>query len=151
MKVPLTTGYEPRRVSVVNPIADERWHLKTYWMSPRGTPADERIIAEAGDAALGILDGEDGYGVGFLIVHQGLIADWVVLGWWTDEDILRRRVLVHVGDEVVDRSDEHFLACVWELSVVDWERKAWINTVLRHPEDAETDRYIQALYPSDFC
>ena len=151
MKVPVTTAYEPRRVTVVDRVGNEAWQLKTYWMSPDGTEPDQTIIQAAGEAALDVLEGQDGYGVGFLIVHRGVIADWIVLGWWTDEDILRRRVLVHEAEGVVDRSDEHFLACVWELSVVDWERKAWINTVLRHPDDAETDRYLAAVYPSEFC
>ena len=52
---------------------------------------------------------------------------------------------------MTDRSDEDFLGCVWELSVIDWERKAWINTVLRHPDTATPDDYLAAIYPSDFC
>ncbi len=151
MKVPVTTTYEPRRVAVLDRVGNEDWQLKAYWMSPDGSEPDHQVVGDAAEAALAVLEAEDGYGAGFLIVHRGVIADWIVLGWWTDEDILRRRVLVHDGSGVVDRSDEHFLACVWELSVVDWERKAWINTVLRHPENADTERYLAALYPSEFC
>ena len=120
-------------------------------MTVDGSEPDLAVIQVASGGVLGLLADEDGYGVGFVIVHRGELAEWVVVGWWTDEDILRRRVLVHEDGSLRDRSEEHFMACVWELSVIDWERKAWINTVLRHPDDARPDRYLAARYPSEFC
>ena len=112
---------------------------------------DEDALAAARTACFDALADKDGYGLGFVIVHRGQIADWIVLCWWTDDDIMRSRVLTHENGVVSDRSDENFLGCVWELSVIDWERKAWINTILRHPGSATPGDYLAATYPSLYC
>ena len=63
----------------------------------RRTPGRTLPLEAARVACLSTLEDKDGYGLGFVIVHRGQLADWVVLCWWTDDDIMRRRVLTHSG------------------------------------------------------
>lgn len=67
-------------------------------------------------------------GVGFLIAHQGQ-GDYVVLGWWDNENELPLRVFV--------RDDSKWRAamggesiCVWDLQVIWHERQAYVRTFL---------------------
>jgi len=71
-------------------------------------------------------------GVGFVIAHQGNGADYAVLAWWDNENELPLRVFVrpqtadgqwrpaHGGESV----------CVWDLDVIAFERRAYVETVL---------------------
>ena len=151
LTVPTGQAYVPRHVERLDAWSNDEWALKVYWMTVDGAPPDDLALNAARSGVWEALETKSGYGLGFVIVHRGQLADWIVLGWWTDGDILRRRVLTHEKGEITDRSDEDFLGCVWELSVIDWERKAWINTILRHHESADPRDYLRAVYPSSFC
>lgn len=72
-------------------------------------------------------------GVGFLILHRGHGADYVVLGWWARQNELPLRVFVRYpgtpdatwraahGDESI---------CVWDLEVIARERDAYVASWL---------------------
>jgi len=144
--------YAPRHVTTLPLVDIGGWSVKPYWISPEPGAPDEGLVDRAMALAAPALDGAPGHGAGFLIVHRGEMATWVILWWWSDGDVLRRRIW-QLGDAGASEvGDQHFVACVWELSIVDWERKAWINHVLRHPRRARSSQsYLDAVYPSDFC
>ncbi len=143
--------YEPRHVVAMDNARSENWELKVYWLTPEPSEPDSERVNVALETALAALDGAEGYGAGFLIVHRAEMATWVILFWWTDQDILRRKIWQIEGEELVNVSDQDFVACVWELSIVDWERKAWINYVLRATKSVGAGGYLKATYPSSFC
>jgi hypothetical protein len=39
--------------------------------------------------------------------------------------------------------------CVWELSVIDFERRAWISDVLANPSGPDLARYMARQYNDD--
>ena len=72
-------------------------------------------------------------GVGFLILHRGRGADYLVLGWWDRENELPLRVFVrYPGTDDAQwraaRGGES--VCVWDLEVVAIERAAYVSTYL---------------------
>ena len=72
-------------------------------------------------------------GVGFLILHRGRGADYLVLGWWDRENELPLRVFVrYPGSDDADwraaRGGES--VCVWDLEVVARERAIYVATYL---------------------
>jgi len=151
MRVNVVSEYSPRHVVTLDNVRTDEWELKPYWLTPEPSEPDTDDIELAITTSLAALDGVTGYGAGFLIVHRGEVATWVILFWWTDQDILRRRIWQIEDEELVDVGDQNFVACVWELSIVDWERKAWINHVLRGTRSVAPDSYLNATYPSSFC
>ena len=75
-------------------------------------------------------------GVGVLIAHQGRTANYMILGWWDNQNELPLRVFVSS-----DRRDDSWRPaegsesiCVWDLEVLWEERQAYIATVLRRGE-----------------
>ena len=36
------------------------------------------------------------------------------------------------------------MGCVWELGVVEFERRAWIETVIGNPDGPDIDAYMAA-------
>lgn len=74
----------------------------------------------------------DHMGAGFAIVHAGEEALWLLLHHWTDGGIATHRLWrAPLGTEAPFQpvvSDA--MACVWELAVIDFERRAWMTTVM---------------------
>lgn len=72
-------------------------------------------------------------GAGFAILHRGEDGLWLLLHWWLEGGIASH-AMWRAGP---DHSPPRFspvpagvLACVWELGVIDFERKAFMDTAL---------------------
>jgi hypothetical protein len=84
-------------------------------------------------------------GIAFVVLHRGAAALWLILGWW-GQDLLYQRVFR------ADLGTTSFWpvppdgpsACVWELLVVGHERDAWVEHVLRRPDEPDVDGYLAA-------
>jgi hypothetical protein len=80
-------------------------------------------------------------GLGFAIAHQGNGADYAVLAWWDNENELPLRVFVrpqyHDAQWRPARDGES--VCVWDLEVIGYERKVYVETVL---DGGTADDYV---------
>lgn len=132
--IPFSEAFALRRTDFHGVAETERAVMKWYSMSASGRPVGAAGSATARSKALSLM-GQQTTGsrsVGFGIYHVGEEADWLQIGWW-EHDILHSRVLTRRLS-----SDEPFtppakrstLACVWELHVIDFERRAWAARVL---------------------
>ena len=86
---------------------------------------------------------------GFTIAHQGKAAAMALVYWWAEENEVHRRAyaaslpLGHADD--LQPLTDTGMACVWELEVIDFERRAWLENVLI---DDDVDAYLErALEP----
>jgi hypothetical protein len=69
---------------------------------------------------------------GFTIAHDARFAGLGLVYWWADENELHRAAYVSPLDDpgaLAPLSDAG-LACVWELEIIDFERRAWLHDVL---------------------
>ena len=79
---------------------------------------------------------------GFTIAHQGRFTAMALIYWWAHENEIHRRA--YAGPELAPLTDAG-MACVWELEVIDFERRAWLEDVLVNDD---VDAYLQrALEP----
>ncbi len=71
-------------------------------------------------------------GAGFAILHQGEESLWLLLHWWLEGGIATQILWQsELGDEVEFMPAQPLLmACVWELGIIDFERHAWMETVM---------------------
>jgi hypothetical protein len=86
---------------------------------------------------------------GFTIAHKGRAAAMALVYWWANENEIHRRA--HAAPLPLTRADElqpltdTGMACVWELEVIDFERRAWLEDVL---VGDDVDAYLErALEP----
>jgi len=108
--------------------------------------ADTFAAAEAViRAAAGTMAATDHRGAGFAILHEGEEGRWLLLHWWLGGGIATR--LLWRADLVPHaafvEADPLLMACVWELGVIDFERRAWMRTVMsgRPVSDYIDDRF----------
>lgn len=90
--------------------------------------AARAIIAGAGDR----LAATRHLNAGFAILHQGEEALWLLLHWWLEGGIathlLWRSDLD--GEPAFVLAEPLLMACVWELGIIDFERRAWMETAM---------------------
>ena len=87
--------------------------------------------------------------VGFLILHYGKQANYLLVSQWYDADMLKHQVRGAAIGAGVDATFEplaqrNLIACVWELEVIRFERDAWVNTTLARGrlDQAALDAYL---------
>jgi hypothetical protein len=118
--------YEPRSVRFL--ARDGR--LKHYGIArDGGAPRPELAAATRRVAAAAIPDGA----YGFTIAHDAATAGLGLVYWWANENEIHQRVFAAPLDEpgALEPADGTGMACVWELEVIDFERRAWHGDVLR--------------------
>jgi L-amino acid N-acyltransferase YncA len=139
-EVPAFAGYAKRRVMPLQLLQFDDWRLKLYGINVEGRSLDPALIEVARLAAQDILP-QPGvspphrYGLGFMIIHAAIDADFVVIGWWGVQNELFLRVLTappgHPQQLRQHSNMESSIACVWDLAVIWSEREAWTKYVMR--------------------
>ena len=90
--------------------------------------------------------------MGTLIIHEGNDANFVLLDHWAGENMLHHQVFASALErplELTDFAHTKLAMCVWELHVLAFERQAWIDTVLRQPEQPDFDGYLALQLEGD--
>ncbi|GAB5522054.1 MAG: hypothetical protein RhofKO_43050 [Rhodothermales bacterium] len=150
--IALSRPYRTRSIRFLHIAEHEGWRIKVYGIrfeaSDGSDTPDPEIVALAEQAALPHLpqpaQTESRYGIGFLIVHQGQDRNWLLLDWWYDLEIIKQRLFSSPLDapSQITPAEPDLLACTWELAVHGFERQAWIDTVLTHPDGPDVQAYL---------
>jgi hypothetical protein len=90
-------------------------------------------------------------GAGFAILHREQALLWLQLHWWLPGGTLAGLSWEgSPGTRLTPRPPERpATSCVWELALVDHERRAWIRTGMA-PVTA-IPAYFDDIYRQDFC
>lgn len=90
--------------------------------------AAKAMIAGTGDR----LAATQNLKAGFAILHQGEEGLWLLLHWW-----LEGGIATHIlwrsdldGNPEFVPAEPLLMACVWELGIIDFERRAWMETAM---------------------
>lgn len=142
-------AYKKRKVYFINQASHSGWRIKVYGISANGEPLTEELVSDAVNNLLPKLPApavtDQRYGVGFLIIHQGTMRNWILLDWWETEDIMHHLLFSSPLDDpksVTAEPDTTLIACVHELRVINFESEAWIKTMLSDEKKSDTDEYM---------
>src|SRR5690606_32472432 len=89
------------------------------------------------------------HGAGFAILHEGEDGRWLLLHWWVTGGVSARRLWRAdlAPDAAFIEADPLLFACVWELGLIDFERRAWIETAMSgKPVAAYTEQRFSGEY-----
>jgi hypothetical protein len=148
--------YIKRPVKFLKQVNSGNWRIKAYGISAKLESLPEELVNEGVNTVLPHLPeppiSEDRYGVGFLIIHQGILRNWFLLDWWEYEDILFHRLFsspLSSPDIITPEDDSSATACVHELRVINFESEAWTKTVLSNDSEPDFDEYLKLRFDSD--
>jgi hypothetical protein len=86
---------------------------------------------------------------GFLILHRERETAWLRIDWWLPEGTLAGLVWQGSAEGGAFIPLTPPTTCVWELALIDHERRAWVRTGMA--PTADTAAYFDDVYRQDFC
>jgi len=117
----------------------DRDGLKVYTVSADGRPVDRSKYADrlAEVKSRKAVDWRST--PGFVIMHEGASAPYLVLAWWGNANELFTSVSVKgQGGWIEDPSRYSF--CLWDLEIIWHERNAFVDLVYRDAPDMQAYR-----------
>jgi hypothetical protein len=151
----LEAPYKPRHVRFIRREDVEGWQLKLYGIAVNGEEPRPQFVRSVRDLAATVLPqppvAEDRYGVGFAIAHDARSLGIALVYWWQSENELHQRIYVSPKDDptAFTKVENQPAGCVWELEVVDFERRVWIEDVLARPGGPDLERYLERSFSRD--
>jgi len=140
--------FQTRKTTFLKVVTYRDWQIKLYTINATTKIEDsivERILTHLPTPALT----QNRYGIGFLIIHQGMVANWFLLNWWGFEDIIHQQLFnspVDDFDNVKPIEDKTIMVCIHELAIYHFETKAWKKWVLL-PETPDFGKYLEMVKP----
>ncbi|HYP00784.1 MAG TPA: hypothetical protein VER76_11385 [Pyrinomonadaceae bacterium] len=151
----LQEPYEARPVRFLEEWQHAGWRLKVYGIGYRRERPRAELVETAKRLARACLPeaGAGGnYGVGYVGAHDGRAANFIFVDWWADENELHHHVFAAPSDELNDLPEitaTGVSVCVWDLRVQCFEREAWLDAVLRNPNEHSLDDYLRRQLNED--
>jgi hypothetical protein len=147
--------HRPRPIRFAGLHRLDDWHIKLYGIAPPGEQPDAALMEAALQTAREVLPrpahAADRYGVGFVVVHHAADFGFVLVDWWYRENEIHQKLfsseLGHLDQLVPHPNDA--IGCIWELSVTDFERRAWIQDVLANPSGPDIELYMSREFNAD--
>jgi hypothetical protein len=128
----LAHAYHQRRCDFLSEERIGDWRVKLYGLARPEKSVSAGLIETTRALAAGSLPAVDDahHGAAFAIAHD---ARWPIalVYWWEADNELHSRI-----------EPAGPMGCVWELGVVEFERRAWIADVIGNPDGPDLDGYM---------
>ena len=143
-------SYQPRELVDLG-IAQIGWNAKIYGILGTGRsraelPPEESLVASLA-APMAQMDGPHDHNCGFAIFHLADDGFYLLLTRFNNANNLAHRVwsIGMEGERLIlsPLGDERIIACVWEIGLMHFEARAWIECVLTKGLNIKTeDAYL---------
>jgi len=147
--------YRPRYLRFIRREVLGEWRLKVYGIATFGNQPRAPLVAStlrlAGEVLPKPALGDGCYGVGFVIAHDAATVSLALVYWWQSQNELHQRVFFGPRDDPVGLKPyaNPGAGCVWELGIIDFERRAWLEDVLMNPKGPDIERYMGRQVDAD--
>jgi hypothetical protein len=153
--VEMSEAYAARSIRYLELWEEADWRIKAYGIAYRRAEPQPTLVAAARELALRSLPRPgrtaSRYGLAFAGVHEGRGVNLVFVDWWAEENELRHRVFMSAPTTpaVFEEATAAGMAgCIWDLAVIDFERRAWVATMLLDPRHANPEAYLACRFDS---
>ena len=152
----LIPKYTPRYFGRLDAWRFSDWAIKVYGITTEAP--DQRLVLDPEliegahsfvEANLARMNDTPHYSVGFVILHHGSAAKSLLTQWWTNECVCLQYVAQSgfAGPPKFEPAKQELMACAYELVPIDFERRAWVSTVM---SGKPMEAYLGAWLPDGF-
>jgi hypothetical protein len=140
--------YEPRPLRFIRRERFGNWRLKVYGIAASADLPRAELVDATVELAADVLPQpalhDERYGVGFVIAHDAATLGIALVYWWQSLNELHQRIFTSPRDDLaaMTKLENPAAGCVWELRIVDFEARAWLEDVLANPSGPDLDRYL---------
>ena len=145
-----------RSIRPLDPLAVGSFAIKVYSIALLDEPFSSKFEQASRRVAIERLEAgptsHRTHGVGFLGIHQGFNENQIFLDLWINQNELHHTVWISPkdNDTAITLPPADFNSvCIWDLAVQAFERKAWLECVLRNPSGPDLERYLSTLMNED--
>ncbi len=146
---PLAHAYHQRLGRFVCDEAIGDWRMKLYRLAAPDKGVRPGLLALTRELAARSLPALDAntYGAAFAIAHDANYPIALIY-WWQAVNELHQRSYVGRPDDLSEMTPVEFTpaGCVWELGIVEFERRAWIEDVIGNAGGPDIDRYMSRRF-----
>lgn len=149
--------YRPRSLRFIRRQDIGDWRMKVYGIAAEaGRSVRPELVEATVDLARRVLPqpalGGERTGIGFVIAHDALAASIGIVYWWESVNELHQRSFIGPLDEPakMERIVHPGAGCVYELGIIDFERRAWLADVLANPAGPDVESYLGRRVDADF-
>jgi hypothetical protein len=146
--------YQPRSIRFIELFHHSEWTIKIYSISVSQEFVKQKNIEKAKKQleqwlSLSNMNTLTTYQVATLIIHEGKEGCFAIINWWIDDNMLQQYVYLanHEEEPFQLYSSNGIVTCVWELSVIWFERNVWVQHVL--VENPNFQAYLQCQLNQD--
>jgi hypothetical protein len=136
----LDNAYAPRLAQFISDEAIGDWRLKLYALADPEKGVRRELLEKTREHAVASLP-DEGYGAGFAIAHDAAFPIALVY-WWQGINELHQRSFVGETIDALEPVQLTPAGCVYELAIVEFERRAWIDDVIGNPDGPDLERYL---------
>jgi hypothetical protein len=140
----LTHAYAPRLAEFVSDERFSDWRCKLYGLAAPEKGVRPELLDATRELAGRSLP-EAGYGASFAIAHDAAYPIALVY-WWQGVNELHQRSFIGETIEGLEGVEWTPAGCVYELAIVEFERRAWIDDVIGNPDGPDLDRYLSRRF-----
>jgi hypothetical protein len=134
----LSEIYGPRPVEYLGVWDAGGWSLRAYGIAFNRPSVREELIRAAREVAgkpLPPIDDLRSSGAGFVVLHDSEDGCYVLVDWWIQIEMHEAIYYSPIDDPGrLERIEAPVVACVYELGVIDHERRLWLDLVRKDPE-----------------
>ena len=144
---PLDHAYHQRRGSFVSYEQLGDWRLKLYGLAAPEKGVRPELLERTRQLAAQHLPPVDErrYGAAFAIAHDARFPIALIY-WWQDQNELRSQIYAGTAIDNLEPLDATAFGCVWELGIVEFERRAWIADVIGNEDGPDLDAYLSRRF-----
>ena len=138
-----TSPYTARPIAFHELWQPGEWRLKVYGIAYNRPAARPELVDAAKRLALEVLPPGLASAVGFIGAHDARGGCYAFVDWWADENELHHKnFLGSSPDELRPAGPDDSTACVWDLAVIDFERRAWHELVVKQAGAPDLGAYL---------
>lgn len=145
--------YKSRNIRFREVVLMDNWRIKTYTISEHAKFKAEASYQNALfklPTWLGQLNSFDPSHehIAFLILHEGNEGVFSLISTWVGNNMLQSHVYISKYNDLNNFqliSGDGLFACVWELEIINHERNAWIEHILKKDENRDYNTYLQDI------
>lgn len=158
MTIELSAPYKARPIRFLELWDHEGWRVKVYGIAAAADRPSQELVDAIKQIADQVLPrppiDDDRYGVAFLYAHQGRDGGgYASVNWWANENELFHHQYEASAEAVSDlrpiAETGGSSACVWDLAVIEHERKAWVDCVLANDAGPDLEGYLSRALEAD--
>ncbi|MEM9819612.1 MAG: hypothetical protein AAF985_01015 [Bacteroidota bacterium] len=90
--------------------------------------------------------------IAFLILHAGTEGIFSLINWWVGKNMLNTNIFMTLPEkpnEFEKISGDGLGPCVWELAIINHERIAWTNHILKQNGHPDYNKYLADTIEGD--